>query len=76
VKKTACFVIWICSQFAHQEIEQIIQNPFDVLANLNPEVKPKDDFKEEPPHYRYFLVDPTPPLAASTKELPFDSEWE
>ena len=45
MKKTAPFVVWICSQFAHQEIEQIIQGLFDVLANLNPEVKPKDDSK-------------------------------
>jgi len=45
VKKTARFVIWLCSKFTRQEIEQIIQGLFDVLANLNPEVKPKDDLK-------------------------------
>jgi len=41
VKKTARFVIWICSKFTRQEIEEIIQGLLDVLANRNPEVKPK-----------------------------------
>ena len=45
MKKTARFVIWICSKFTHKEIEQIIQGLSEVLANRNPEVKPKDDFK-------------------------------
>jgi hypothetical protein len=46
VKKTARFVIWICSKFTRQEIEEIIQGLLDVLANRNPDAKPKDDFKE------------------------------
>jgi hypothetical protein len=36
VKKTARFVIWICSKFTRQEIEEIIQGLLDVLANRNP----------------------------------------
>jgi len=70
VKKTARFVIWICSKFTRQEIEQIIQGLFDVLANRNPEVKPKDDFKEKHPHYRRFLVDPIPPLKVPPEKKP------
>ena len=50
MKKTAHFVIWICSKFTGEEIEEIIQGLLDVLANRNPEVKPKDDFKEKHPH--------------------------
>jgi len=64
VKKTTRFVIWICSKFTHKEIEQIIQGLMEVLANRNPEVKPKDDFKEKHPNYRNFFVDPEPPLKA------------
>ena len=50
MKKTARFVIWICSESTREEIEEIIQGLLDVLANRNPEVKPKDDFKEKHPH--------------------------
>ena len=64
MKKTARFVIWICKRFTRQDIEEIIQGLSDVLANRNPDVKPKDDFKEKHPHYRDFFVDPNPPLKA------------
>ncbi len=46
MKKTTRFVIWICFKFKCSEIEQIIQSLIEVLANCNPEVTPKDDFKE------------------------------
>ena len=64
------FVIWICSKFTRAEIEEIIKGLSDVLANRNPEVKPKDDFKEKHPNYRNFFVDPTPPLKAPAKSTP------
>ena len=70
MKKTARFVIWICSKFTREQIEEIIQGLLDVLANRNPEVKPKDDFKEKHPHYRNFFVDPNPPLKAPLKTRP------
>ncbi len=70
MKKTARFVIWICSKFTREEIEEIIQGLLDVLANRNPEVKPKDDFKEKHPHYRAFFVDPNPPLKTPPKTRP------
>lgn len=64
MSKIARFVIWICSKFTRIEIEQIIAGLFDVLTNRNPEVKPKDDFKEKHPNYRKFSVDPLPPFTA------------
>ncbi len=70
MKKTARFVIWISSKFTREEIEEIIQGLLDVLANRNPDVKPKDDFKEKRPHYRSFFVDPNPPLKALLKTRP------
>ncbi len=81
MKKTARFVIWICSEFipldskhltgfTREQIEEIIQGLLDVLANRNPEVKPKDDFKEKHPHYRSFFVDPNPPLKAPPETGP------
>ena len=42
----------------------------EVLANRNPEVKPKDDFKEKHPNYRNFFVDPESPLKAPTPKAP------
>ena len=62
MSKIARFVIWICSKFTKREIEQIIAGLLDVLEDRNPEVKPKDDFKEKHPHYRDFSVDPLAPL--------------
>jgi transposase-like protein len=69
MSKIARFVIWICSKFTRDEIEQIIAELLNILRDRNPEVKPKDNFKENHPNYRYFYVDPNPPL----KEKP-DSE--
>ena len=60
--KITRFVIWVCSKFTRIEIEQIITGLSDVIKNRNPEVKPKDDFKEKHPNYRQFAVDPKPPL--------------
>jgi hypothetical protein len=63
--RIARFIVWICSKFTRLEIEQIITGLSDVLHNRNPEVKPKDDFKEKHPSYRQFTVDPLPPLTES-----------
>ncbi len=60
--KIARFIIWICSKFTKEEIQQIIAGLLEVLEDRNPEVKPKDDFKEKHPHYRNFSVDPLAPL--------------
>lgn len=68
MSKVARFIIWICSKFTKTEIEQIITGLIDVIQNRNPEVKPKDDFKEKHPNYRVFSVDPLAPLAEPQKQ--------
>lgn len=68
--KIARFIIWICSKFTKAEIEQIVSGLVDVLKDRNPEVKPKDDFKEKHPNYRNFVVPPLPPLMAPPKKEP------
>lgn len=68
MKKVQRFVLWICSKFTRPEIEQIIQDLSDVLTNRNPEVKPKDDFKEKHPNYRKFSVDPQAPFTTNPQE--------
>lgn len=75
MKKAERFAIWICSKFTRDEIEQIIQHLQDILANRNPEVKPKDDFKEKHPNYRNFFVDPEPPLTTCPKTTP-ELNWK
>lgn len=70
MSKIARFVIWICSKFTKCEIEQIVAGLLDVLQDRNPEVKPRDDFKEKHPHYREFSVPPLPPLTELPKKEP------
>ena len=66
--RIARFVIWICSKFTRTEIERIIYGLSEILANRNPDVKPKDDFKEKHPNYRNFYADPKPPLTEPPKK--------
>ena len=65
--KMARFAVWICSKFNKSEIEFLVKELTDILKNRNPEVKPKDDFKENYPNYRKFYADPKPPLPAKKK---------
>ena len=62
------FVIWICSKFNREQIERIIKDLQEILSNRNPEIKPKDDFKEKHPNYREFSVDSNPPLKQPVKK--------
>jgi len=55
-------VIWICRKFNRTQIEHIVSGLLDVLCDPSSEIKPKDAFKEDHPHYREFDVDPLPPL--------------
>jgi putative transposase len=64
------FIIWICSKFTKSEVEQIVSGLIEVLADRNPEVKPKDDFKEKHPNYREFTVPPLAPLTELPKKDP------
>ncbi len=40
------FVIWICSKFDLEQIVRIVQELQEILANRDPNIKPKDDFKK------------------------------
>lgn len=51
------FVVWICSKFTREQIERIVKDLNEILHNRNPEIKPKDAFKEKHPNYRSFNVD-------------------
>lgn len=70
MSKITRFIIWICSKFTRAEIGQIIAGLSDILNNHNPDIKPKDDFKEKHPNYRAFSVDPLPPLTEPPPKKP------
>ncbi len=40
------FVIWICQKFDRSQIERIIKELQIILADRNPDVKPRDDLKK------------------------------
>jgi transposase-like protein len=65
VNKITRFVLWLCRKFTRQELEQIITELQDILSQRDPEVKPRDDFRQQHPHYREFHVDPLAPLTDS-----------
>jgi hypothetical protein len=68
MKKLDRFIIWICSKFNRKEIEFIVAGLVKILVDRNPEVKPRDDFKEKHPNYRDFSVDPLPPISEPLKK--------
>jgi hypothetical protein len=40
------FAVWICQKFDRSQIERMVKELQNILANKNPDVKPKDDFKK------------------------------
>ncbi len=62
MKKVQSFVIWICKKFNREQILNIVEELVLVLADKNPDLKPRDDFKEKHPQYRDFGTDPLAPL--------------
>ena len=68
LNKMSRFVLWICSKFTRKEIEFIIKELSVIITNRNPEVRPKDDFKEKHPNYRSFYSDAKPPLTEPPKK--------
>lgn len=71
MRKIARFAVWICSKFSKSEIEFLVKELTDILKNRNPDVKPKDDFKEKHPNYQNFYSDPKPPLTEPPKKKLF-----
>jgi hypothetical protein len=56
------FVVWICKHFNREQIINIVEELLQVLDDKNPDLKPKDEFKEKHPKYRDFSTDPMAPL--------------
>ncbi len=65
MKSIQRFIVWVCKRFSREEILNIVDQLIRVLNDENPDIKPKDAFKEKHPHYRNFSVDPLAPLDAA-----------
>lgn len=65
MKKIMRFVVWICKHFNREEILEIVDELVKVINDENPDIKPKDDFKQKHPSYRDFSTDPLAPLDAA-----------
>jgi hypothetical protein len=76
MSKIARFVIWICSKFTKNEIQQIIVGLLDVLEDRNPPILHDPSQALISPPFRYFnamgpslitpMRRPTVPLSASS----------
>jgi hypothetical protein len=62
LNKIQRFVVWICKHFNREQILNIVDELTKVLHDKNPELQPKDDFKDKHPNYRDFSADPLAPL--------------
>jgi hypothetical protein len=62
MNKVHRFVVWICKHFNREQIINIVEELLQVLDDKNPDLKPKDEFKEKHPKYRDFNTDPMTPL--------------
>ena len=65
MKKIMRFVVWVCKHFNRDEILEIVDELVKVLNDQNPDLKPRDDFKEKHPNYRDFSTDPLAPIDAA-----------
>lgn len=55
-------MVWICKHFNREQIINIVEELVYILADKNPDIKAKDDFKAQHPNYRAFSTDPLAPL--------------
>ena len=55
-------VLWLCRKFTRQDLQDLVEQRQEILAGRQPEPQPRDDFRQQHPHYRDFYVDPRAPL--------------
>jgi transposase-like protein len=63
-------VLWLCRKFSRPDLQELVQQLQEILAGRQPEPQPRDDFREQHPHYRDFSVDPRAPLTQPPPALP------
>ena len=68
-------VLWLCRKFTRAELQKLIEQLQQVLANREPEIQPRDDFRQKHPHYRDFYVDPQAPFTRPPTVAPRSPPW-
>ena len=48
----ARLVLWLCKKFTRAELQELIEQLQQILAEREPEIQPRDDFRQQHPHYR------------------------
>src|SRR5215472_13706376 len=63
-------VLWLCRKFTRQQLQELVHELQEILAGRQPEPQPRDDFRQQHPHYRDFYVDPLAPLTPPPTPAP------
>jgi len=75
--KIARLVLWLCRKFTRQELQELVHQLQEILAGRQPEPQPRDDFRQQHPHYRAFYVDPLGPLTEPPPLAPAPTlDWQ
>jgi len=72
-------VLWLCRKFTRQELQELVHELEEILAGRQPEPQPRDDFRQQHPHYRDFSVDPLAPLTqapSTVSPAPPTLDWQ
>ena len=78
MQKITRFVLWLCKKFSRPELETLVAQLQQILSEREPEILPRDDFREHHPHYRDFSVDPQAPLTEppTVQPTPPTLDWQ
>jgi hypothetical protein len=70
--------LWLCRKFTPQELQELVNQLQEILAGRQPEPQPRDDFRQQHPHYRDFYVDPLAPLTQppTVAPAPATLDWQ
>ncbi len=51
-------IVWICKRYNREQILNLVDELVKILHDKNPELQPRDDFKDKHPKYRDFSANP------------------
>ena len=69
-------VVWLCRKLTRQDLQELVHELEEILAGRQPEPQPRDDFRQQHPHYRDFYVDPLAPLTQPPTLAPPAPTWD
>ncbi len=76
MEKITRLVLWLCRKFTRPELQELIEQLQQILAEREPEIQPRDDFRQQHPHYRDFSVDPQAALSQPPTLAPPQPTWD